>query len=271
MLTMKRRTFLKTSIATSVLGGLGSTRFFARAAEPKNLPGREYYELRAYRLNPDGNHDLLDAYLEKALIPALNRLGIKPVGAFTQIEAKNDPPTVYVLIPYASLESYTTALLRLNADSEYQTAGAAYLQTPKASPAFQRIDSWFLLAFEGMPKIELPAYCKEKKPRIFELRTYESHSEVKALNKVAMFNAGEIDAMRETGLGPIFYGQTLIGSGLPHLMYMTSGENREVHKEHWSAFGKHPTWQKLKADPQYKDNMTKGTPRFLVPLGCSQI
>jgi hypothetical protein len=268
---MKRRAFLKTTVATSLLGSLGSASFLARAAEREGLSGREFYELRAYRFKPESNHDLLDAYLEKALIPGLNRLGIKPVGVFTQMEAKEEPPVVYVLIPYPSLDSYATATLRLNIDPEYQRAGAEYLQTPKANPAFLRVDSWFMLAFAGMPKIELPAYCKEKKPRIFELRTYESHSEVKALNKVEMFNAGEIGAMRETGLGPIFYGQTLIGSDLPHLMYMTSGENREVHKEHWSAFGKHPTWQKLKADPQYKDNMTKATPRFLVPLACSQI
>ena len=268
---MKRRTFLKTSVAASVLASLGSANVGARAADPKDLSGREFYELRAYRFKPGSNHDLLDTYLQKAMIPGLNRLGIKPIGAFTEMEMKDNTPVVYVLIPYPSLESFATAALRLNADPEYQKAGVEYLQTPKANPAFLRIDSWLLLAFAGMPKLELPAYCKEKQPRIFEMRTYESHSEVKALNKVEMFNAGEIDTMREVGLGPIFYGQTLLGSELPHLIYMTSGENREVHKEHWSAFGKHPTWQKLKADPRYADNMTKATPRLLVPLACSQI
>ena len=94
-----------------------------------------------------------------------------------------------------------------------------------------------MLAFAGMPKIEFPAYCQEKKPRIFELRTYESHSELKALKKVEMFNAGEIDLMREVGLAPIFYGQALIGRDLPHLTYMLSAENQEAHKKHWNAFG----------------------------------
>ena len=65
--------------------------------------------------------------------------------------------------------------------------GTAYLQSPKANPAFERIDSWLMLAFAGMPKLELSAYCREKKPRMFELRTYESHSELKALKKVEMF------------------------------------------------------------------------------------
>lgn len=240
------------------------------AAEPEGAGGREYYELRAYRLAGEGNHDLLDAYLEKAAIPALNRLGIKPVGVFTETEPK-DGPAVYVLIPYPSLELVAAATARLNADPECQKAGAAYLQSPKAKPAFDRIDSWLLLAFAGLPKLELPAYSREKKPRMFELRTYESFSELKALKKVEMFNSGEIETMREVGLAPVFYGQALIGRDLPHLTYMLSSESDEAHKKHWDAFGKHPVWNKLKNDPQYADTVTKITKRFLTPTAYSQI
>jgi hypothetical protein len=122
-----------------------------------------------------------------------------------------------------------------------------------------------------MPKIEQPSYSREKKARMFELRTYESHSEVKALKKVEMFNSGEIETMREVGLGPIFYGQALIGADLPHLTYMLSAEDQEAHKKHWDAFGKHPVWNKLKNDPQYADTVSKIVNRFLVPTAYSQI
>ncbi len=266
---MKRRDFLKTSLAASALAGLAPASR-AVGAEPTGPTGRDYYELRAYHLQEGANHDLLDAYLGQAAIPAWNRLGIKLVGAFTEMEAK-DAPTVYVLIPYPSLEAFATASARLNADSEYQRAAAPYRQTPKSKAAFQRIDSWLLLAFAGMPKLELPAYSREKQPRLFELRTYESYSEAKAQKKVEMFNAGEIDTMREVGLGPIFYGQTLVGRDLPHLMYMTSGENRELHQQHWDAFGKHPVWKQLLADPQYADTVSKATKHFLTPTAYSQI
>ena len=101
--------------------------------------------------------------------------------------------------------------------------------------------------------------------------TYESHSELKALKKVEMFNSGEIDVMREVGLGPIFYGQALIGPGLPHLTYMLSAEDSDAHKKHWEAFGKHPVWNKLKNDPQYADTVSKITNHFLVPTSYSQI
>jgi len=261
---MKRRDFIKTSLAVPALAGLTPSVSAAAAA------GREYYEIRTYRVASETGHTVLDRYLQAAMIPALNRVGIQPVGAFTEIDPK-DGSAVYVLIPYPSLEVFAGAAGRIQADAEYQKAGAEYLNTPKTDPGFVRIDSWLLLAFAGMPKLELPAYCRDKKPRVFEMRTYESHSEVKALKKVDMFNAGEIDTMREVGLGPIFYGQTLVGRDLPHLMYMTSGENPEVHQQHWDVFGKHPVWTKLKADPQYADTVSKITKRFLVPTAYSQV
>ena len=264
--SMKRRDFLTTSLAASALASMPLA-----AAESSAGAKQEYFELRMYRFAKTGfDHSLLDAYLEKAAIPALNRQGIKPVGAFTEIEVKDDP-AVYVLIPYATLESFAAVGARLKADAEFQRAGAEYLNTPKSKPGFLRIDSWLLLAFAGMPKINVPVYCREKKPRIFELRTYESYSEAKAQKKVDMFNAGEVEIMHEVGLGPIFFGQTLIGPNLPHLIYMTSGENREVHKEHWAGFGNHPLWKKLLADPQYADTVSKGIARILAPTPYSQI
>ena len=267
---MKRREFLRTSLAASALAGVSHSNLPALAADPANATHREYYELRAYRLKSGANHDLLDGYLEKAALPALNRLGVKSVGVFNEMEPK-EGPAVWVLIPYPSLDSFATVTARINADEEYQKAGAQYLQTPKSEPAFERIDSWLMLAFAGMPRMELPALTREKKSRIFELRTYESHSEVKALKKVEMFNSGEIDVMREVELAPVFYGQAVIGSNLPHLTYMLSGADRELHKKQWGGFGKHAVWKKLNGDPQYADTVSKISNRFLEPTAYSQI
>ena len=266
-------------MTASALAGLGTVGLRASAAERAGSGQREYYELRAYRLKNAANRGLLDAYIENAAIPALNRLGVKPVGVFVQQERTGAPDatelrdasTVLVLRTYPSLEVFATAAARLGADPEYQKAGAEYLNSPKSNPAFDRIDSWLMLAFAGLPRLELPAYCREKNARMFELRTYESFSELKALKKVAMFNAGEIDLMREVGLGPIFYGQALIGGNLPHLTYMVSAENPEAHKQHWDKFKASPVWDKLKNDPQYADTVSKIANRFLVPTAYSQI
>jgi hypothetical protein len=276
---MKRRNFLKGSLAASTLTGLSTASLSALAGEPAGGRGREYYELRAYRLKNEANRTLLDGYLQGAALPAWNRLGIKHVGVFVQHERTGapaatelvDPLAVLVLIPYPSLEMFSTATTRLNADAEYQKAGATYLRATKSEPAFNRIDSWLMLAFAGMPRLELPSYSREKRPRLFELRTYESHSELKALKKVEMFNAGEIQLMRDVGLAPVFYGQALIGANLPHLTYLLSAENDAAHKKHWDAFKEHATWKSMSADPQYADTVSHIANRFLAPAPYSQI
>jgi len=279
---MKRREFITGSLAASALAGVSS---LSVAAEKGQSTVRDYYELRAYRLKTGANHDRLDNYLEKAAIPAWNRLGIKAVGVFTEMEPPvvtfpgsprkpekiEGPSPLWVLISHPSLDSFSTAWSRINADTEYLKAGESYLKRAKADATFERIDSWLLLAFAGMPRLELPALTREKKERVFEMRTYESYSESKALKKVQMFNSGEIDVMKEVKLSPVFYGQALIGRDLPHLTYMLCGENKDLHKKHFGDFGKHPTWVKLRDDPEYADTVSKIISRFLEPVGYSQL
>ncbi|HYG36838.1 MAG TPA: NIPSNAP family containing protein, partial [Clostridia bacterium] len=85
---MKRREFLKASLAVSSLAGLSTASFSASAA---GLGGKkqEYYELRAYRLKSGAKADLLDNYLEKVAIPVWNRYGSKTVGVFKEREPKD--------------------------------------------------------------------------------------------------------------------------------------------------------------------------------------
>ncbi|MSU50541.1 MAG: NIPSNAP family containing protein [Opitutus sp.] len=278
-MNIPRRDFLKTTLAASATAAL-ATRATA-AAGNSSTSGREYYDLRAYRLKPGASRDSLDGYFEKALLPALDRRGIKNVGVFTELDVdkaaatskpKVDTP-VWLLIPHPSLESFVSMSAEINADPAVQKAGAAYLNVPKASPAFDRIDAWLLLAFTGQPKLQVPAFSKSRTAtRVFEFRTYESHSEAKALNKIAMFNAGEIEVMKDLGMSPVFYGQAIAGRDLPHLSYFTGGPDLATHLGNWKKFGTHPIWVKLKGDPQYADNTSKTAPsRFLAPTAYSPI
>ena len=87
---MKRRQFLKTSLAASTFAGLGSAALPALAADPSGR-NQEYYELRTYHLKNMGGRELLDNYLHKAAIPALNRLGSRPVGVLKSVVVTVDP------------------------------------------------------------------------------------------------------------------------------------------------------------------------------------
>ena len=212
----------------------------------------QYYELRIYATTSDVQRQRVNDYWQNAAIPAFNRMGIQPIGVFTEAEdsATNN---IYVLVPCDSLEIFGAIPAKLAADADYQKAAAEFLSAPKTNAAYERFESSLLVAFDGMKHISIPP--ADKKPNVFELRTYKSSSEEKGLNKIKMFESGEITVMKEVGLAPIFYGRKVVGANMPCLMYMTCGENADEHKKHWSAFGAAPVWKQLLADPQYADNM----------------
>jgi len=274
---MKRRDFLITSLTGSAVAAFARTPL---AAAENSTSARDYYELRAYRLKPGASAALLEGYLAKAFIPALNQRGVKNVGVFTELQVDKKAVTskpladspIWVLIPHASLESFVSVAVDLNTDAAVQAAGTDYLTVPKASPAFDRIDTWLYRAFQGMPRMELSTFSKDRVPtRVFEMRDYESHSERAALSKIAMFNNGEIPLMKELGMSPLLFSQGIAGPNLPHLRYFTSGPDLATHLAGWAKFGTAPVWKAMSADPQYKDNTSKNTPRFLKPKDYSQI
>jgi hypothetical protein len=268
---MHRRDFIKNTMVASTVAAFAGLKSSAAEATPTAPSDRAFYELRCYRLKAGAQHTLLDGYLQKALIPALNAYGINAVGVFTEPEAK-DGPAVWVLIPHASMASVAWVTTSLNAQAAVLGAAGDYLTAPtKDNPAFDRLDSWLLLAFAGMPQLAVPALAKSGAARIFELRTYDSFSEATGRKKVDMFNAGEIGAMKEVDLSPVFYGEAVLGRDLPHLAYMLCSPDRATHDKNWKRFAEHPVWIALKGDKQYDGTVSKVSSRFLVPAAFSQI
>ena len=144
---------------------------------------------------------------------------------------------------------------------------------PPTEPAYMRVDSFLLAAFAGMPKLELPPGAAENKPRIFELRTYESHSKKANRTKIEMFNSAEIAIFRRTGLRPVFFGETMVGAGMPSLTYMLTFADMEERTRSWAAFVADPEWKKLSSTPGYTDPeiVSNITNVILSPTPYSQI
>ncbi len=162
---MERRTFLAASGAVGLLPWAAGT-VYGQAAS-----GRELLELRVYHLDTPQQRAGFEQFAREAAIPALNRLGIKPVGVFAPADAHGP---VYVLLPHKSLESVTTLLPRLAQDGEFLRRGAAFLEAPADAPSYHRVESSLLLAFQGMPRVDVPITSPG---RVFQLRIYESPSE----------------------------------------------------------------------------------------------
>jgi len=267
---MNRRELLASTLAAPAWAGPAALRSHS-ASQGDVSPGREYYELRFYHLRRGPQTKLMDEFLETTAIPAWNRLGIGPVGVF-RITVGPQSPSVYVLLPAKSLETLALSGARLAASGEMAKA-AAYWDAAPTSPAYLRQESSLMMAFENFPKLEVPAGAAEKRPRIFEMRTYESHSEKAHLKKIEMFNQGEISIFRRTGLRAVFFGDTLIGPRLPNLTYMLVFDHLAGREQAWSAFANDPEWKKLSTSPGYGDGeiVSDITNLLLSPAPYSQI
>ncbi|HEX7549413.1 MAG TPA: NIPSNAP family protein [Candidatus Methylomirabilis sp.] len=232
----------------------------------------DYYELRRYQLRNGPQARRLDDFLRDLAIPALNLYGVQPVGVFSVLVG--DPiPSVYALLRHPSLESVAAVRNRLSADDEFQKAAAFFHEAPAADPSFVQMESSFLVSFAGIPELEVPPEAKESRPRIFELRRYESHGEGALKRKIEMFNGAEIAIFRRTGLRPVFFGETLIGARQPNLTYMLVFESMAAREQSWIAFREDPEWRQLWSTPGLTDAeiVSNVTSVILRPAPYSQI
>jgi hypothetical protein len=265
---MQRRQFLSSSLAAAAALD-AQTPGEGNAAREGQL---EYYELRCYHLQSGPTTKAANKYLAEALIPALNRLGMKTIGAF-DLYLGPETPSIYVLIPSTSLETLVTAELHLDKDDEYRKAGEAFLGASAKEPAFLRIESSLLMAFEGYPKLTVPPVTAKHGARVFQLRTYEGPSSAAHRRKIEMFHSGEFAIFERAGFWSVFYGDALIGPRLPKLTYMVSFPDLSELDAKWKAFFGDPEWKKLSTSPKftYEAIVSNITNLILRPTSYSQI
>ncbi|MBY0527101.1 MAG: NIPSNAP family protein [Gemmataceae bacterium] len=259
---MERRSFIQASLATACAAAATTPVIAA------DRQGGPVFELRTYSLKA-AKQPVLEGYLSKAFMPALKRFGIGPVGVFVE-KGKEDTNHVYVLIVYPSAEPVATLSTRLAADEEYQKAAKDYLAAPATDPVYSRIESSLLVPIEGMPKLEKP---DPSKPRLLNLRIYESHNERAGKKKIEMFNKGELAIFRRVGLTPVFFGETVAGAAMPNLTYLLVFPDDAAREAAWKRFRDDPEWLKLKAIPEYADKeiVSRITNKLLTPTAFSEI
>ena len=274
---MKRRRFIAASIAASTLAAAGKTVGHAAAtgASATEAPAgtrREFYQLRRYNLVSGQQLKVMESYFSGALIPALVRLGMGPVGAF-KLDIGPETPAYYLLVPGASVETLAELDLRLAEDAEFLKAADPFWNATSAAPAFQRAEVSLLAAFRGWPRLTPPPAAATKGKRIFQLRTYESPSDGEHVRKVEMFHSGEFEIFLNAGFHPVFFGDTLIGPRMPNLTYMLSFTDLAELDAKWDVFRNDPAWKKLSSDPRFAFDpiVTNITNLILSPLDCSQV
>ena len=263
---MHRRRFLAASLATSAAALTGA----ANAQSASHSP--EFYQLRRYTLYSGPQSGLTEHFIADALIPALTRRGMGPIGAF-RLEYGNETPQTCVVIPGPSVEALATLDLELAKDTEFLKAAEPLWSAPATAPPFLRAEYSLLSAFTGWPRLTPPPGAGTRTKRIFQLRTYESPSYRDHVRKVEMFNNGEFEIFKAAGFHPVFFGDTIVGSRMPCLTYMLSIPDLAAMDKAWDAFRDNPDWKKLSSDPKYafEPIVSNITNLVLSPLPSSQI
>jgi hypothetical protein len=228
---------------------------------------QEYYEIRTYHMKFRGNIAILENYLSKGLMPALNKYGVEKIGVFKDL-GKADPAILVVTIPFPSISSYLGYKEALAKDVIYQEASKPYFeQVGFDKPMYERISTYLAKGFAGHPKMKLPI---TNPGRIFEWRTYEAYNEDALRRKVAMFNDDELKIFDRVGLHNVFFGEVVAGENTPCLSYMVAFENMAERDANWAKFSADAEWKRIVNDPRYVNSHSRTIRKFLEPTNYSQ-
>lgn len=261
---MKRRSFLKNS-AIAAGAAAAITPMATMGQSTPAAAAKEVYELRIYQLTGGGAKNQLKNYLTGALMPFLNSKGGK-VGIFSEYSLE-DPPKLYVLCTYPTMQEYFNILQEMNTNAKFQADANTYNQLPADKPLFDRYETLLLEAFDSIPKLRQP----EAGRGLLELRIYESYNEDAGRRKILMFDKEELPLFDKIGLNAIFFGKNIAGGFMPALTYMLWFRDLAHRNEAWAKFGPHPEWIAMRDKPEYANTVSKVRKIFLLPEEGSQI
>ena len=270
---MKRRDFLTVAGAAGVTSAvLGAT---AGAAEAPGIErAKQYIELLTFTVADLDKKALLIETLDNALIPALNRQRVRPVGVFYTNATINGGNAdfdlnVFVLAGYNSSEAFRSSKDNLLTDEEYLRAAAPILEATSRNPVYTALKSSLFYGFDECPAIEVPTLAPS---RVLQLRIYRSFNLERNAAKVHMFDVGgELPLFRKVNMHPVFFGTALAGDQMPNLSFILSFEDNEARLAAWDAFRTSPEWEAMKDLPMYADTATEITNVLLKPSKGSQI
>ncbi len=130
------------SLATTSIAGVAGVSSVAGAADSDGE--REYFEFRQYHLPTGSKKGQVGNFLRQVGIPAMNRVGIGPVGVFTAKYGPSDP-TLYVMVVHKSLDSVVNSASRLMADDKF--AKSDFVSASLSDPGYVRVRSSLMVAF----------------------------------------------------------------------------------------------------------------------------
>jgi hypothetical protein len=231
----------------------------------------ELVQIIVYHFENDAQVLQTENYLKEAFIPAMHRQKIDRIGVFKPIDFAQDK-RLFLVIPYNSFSHFIKVNQQVELDKNYLIAGDKYIEASYNEAPYTRKESILLNSFSMVPILQKPNLKGAVQDKVYELRSYESATELLHQKKVMMFNdGGETKIFTRLNFNPIFYGSVIAGSKMPNLMYLTSFENMDDREAHWKAFSADEAWKTLSALPEYKNTVSKNETVFLRSTSYSDL
>jgi NIPSNAP len=262
---VNRRNAIKGGLAAGLTGMVDSNTMGSQRTSSNN----HFYELRIYELRSDLKPGRMQDFLKDHFMPAMKRAGAGPIGCFSVISGLQSPAFV-IVIDYASLAAMQTTIDKIAEDKVFIDAARA-METTELP--YVRYESALLKAFDAHPKLEVPVTDAQRALRVFELRTYQSPNAFGLKAKLAMFNQEEIKIFRNCGFAPVFFGEALFATRMPHLTYMVGFDNMGEREKAWDKFRVDPDWQRIRTKPGWTDveSVSNIHAAFLRPTTFSEV
>jgi len=257
---MKRRNFIRTAGLLAAVPAVSSMAAVSNSLQSKE---KEIYEWRIYTLTGDGKP--LDDFLEKTLIPAYSRKGVKS-GAF-KLYKPEEKELRYLLFVYPNLATYQKIKREIWNDAVFRNDAQPFYDASAAKLVYSNFETFLCEAFDKVPVMRTP----DKSRSLFEIRIYWSPNEEANQRKIKMFNVDEISVFDAAGVNSVCYGEVLAGPRMPALVYLTWAKDEPTRNAAWAAFEKHPEWNRIKGLPEYARTAVNNTNRLLSPMPYSQI
>ncbi len=231
----------------------------------------EFFQIIVYHFDTDKQVIQTENYLKDAYLPAMHYQKIDRIGVFKPIDFAQDK-RLFVVIPYKSFSHFTKTNQLVSQNKDYLKNGENYIQAAYNEAPYSRKESIFLNSLSTASILKKPNLKSAIEDKVYELRSYESATELLHQKKLKMLNeGGEIEIFSRLQFNPIFYGSVIAGSKTPNLMYITSFENMDDRKAHWAAFSADDAWKKLSALPEYKNTVSKNETTFLRSTAYSDL
>ncbi|MFY0652695.1 MAG: NIPSNAP family protein [Cyclobacteriaceae bacterium] len=258
---MKRRKF----VASSALA-VGAVAAGTVSTAKANQEGQHIIEFREYTLKWGTSSSTLPNYFKEALIPALNKYGVKNVGVFED-NSQPSPMKLFLLISYPSFEGMQKIKEQVESDKDYIASSKSFSELPVEKQYFNRYTTVLMKAFSALPQVVPP----QERNTLLELRSYEGFSDDAVRRKIMMFNDEEIALFDKCEMKSVFFGEVIAGPKMPRLTYMLSYKDMDDRKKVWGTFVNHPEWKVMSKDSKYANTVSNIERVFLKPTDISQI